>query len=274
MNLIRPLLLQGYHLFVDNFYTSVALVRDLFNQGVMVTGTMIENRRGFPQCLKNEKEWAKRVARGGMRWFRVPPVLALQWNDNKVVSMLTTSGSANAHHQVSRSKTNNVYREVNVPQPDVINEYNRYMNAVDRSDQILFAHNCLRKCVRWWKTLFYHLIDIAVVNAYILFRRHHAANPDNEALRRKSTYSLLDFREELLDSCVVSHIMLLLLQVPGRSLQNLVDNSTQSTCPGSQMFEDIARSATGKVGVSSRNGTLQVIPITCHQCWLAFIVYC
>ena len=30
----------------------------------------------------------------------------------------------------------------------------------------------LRKCLRWWKTLFFHLIDIAVVNSFILFREH------------------------------------------------------------------------------------------------------
>ena len=71
------------------------------------------------------------------------------------------------------------------------------MNAVDRSDQILATNNVLRKCMRWWKTLFFHLIDIAIVNSFILFREHQAKNPDDEALHRPRDYSLSSFREEI-----------------------------------------------------------------------------
>ena len=46
MRHIRPFLHQGYHLFVDNFYTSVSSFKDLFAQGVLATGT-IQKRRGF-----------------------------------------------------------------------------------------------------------------------------------------------------------------------------------------------------------------------------------
>ena len=71
------------------------------------------------------------------------------------------------------------------------------MNAVDRSDQILATNNVLRKCMWWWKTLFFHLIDIAVVNSFILFKEHQANNPDDEALHRPNDYALSSFREEL-----------------------------------------------------------------------------
>jgi len=71
------------------------------------------------------------------------------------------------------------------------------MNAVDRSDQILPTCNVLCKCKRWWKVLFSHLIDIAVVNSLILFREHQAKFPDIEALRGPKEYSLLQYREEI-----------------------------------------------------------------------------
>ena len=41
--------------------------------------------------------------------------------------------------------------------------------GVDKSDQFLAYHNVLRKTARFWKTLFYHLIDVAVVNLFILY---------------------------------------------------------------------------------------------------------
>ena len=78
---------KGYHLFCDNFYSSLTLVRDLYERGILYTGTILETRRDFPASLKGGKEWAKSKPRGGMRWARDPPVLALQWLDNKLVSI-------------------------------------------------------------------------------------------------------------------------------------------------------------------------------------------
>ena len=31
-------------------------------------------------------------------------------------------------------------------------------------------YNLLRKCVRWWKTLFFHMVDMGIVNGFILFQ--------------------------------------------------------------------------------------------------------
>lgn len=191
---------QGYHVYIDNFYNSTALVKYLFQQGVPTTGTIRENSRGFPANLKNGSQWTKasNVQRGSMRWERDPPVLALQWLDNKVVSMLTTIENANDSLQVRRkTKMAGVWSTKVVQQPQAIATYNQYMNAVDRSDQILAVNNVLRKCVRWCKVLFFHLIDIAVVNSFLLFREHQHQFPDNEDLKRTTDYSLTNFREEI-----------------------------------------------------------------------------
>ena len=86
--------------------------------------------------------------------------------------MISTTGNANNPGQVKhRVKTaDGVWNSVEVTQPQVFAMYNQYMNAVDRSDQILATHNVQRKCTRWWKTPFFHLIDIGVVNSFIHFR--------------------------------------------------------------------------------------------------------
>ena len=67
-------------------------------------------------------------------------------------------------------KISNKWETVEVKQPMAIHKYNAFMNGVDKSDQILNANNVLHKCVRWWKILFFHVIDIALVNGYILFQ--------------------------------------------------------------------------------------------------------
>ena len=51
----------------------------------------------------------------------------------------------------------------------MIEKYNAYMGGADKSDQLLSYHNVLRKTLRYWKTLFYHMIDTAAVNAFTLY---------------------------------------------------------------------------------------------------------
>lgn len=198
MRLVQPLVNQGYHLYFDNFYTSVKLVKDLFQLKIPSTGTAAENRREFPESMKRGKEWAKRQERGNMRWDRDGVALAMQWKDNRPVTIVTSIDNANGFQMIERSvKVNNRWEKKQVKQPISIHNYNHYMNAVDRSDQILAVNNTLRKCLRWWKTLFFHMIDIAVVNSYILFQLHRDGNPDVDDLQRPNKFSIGEYREEL-----------------------------------------------------------------------------
>ena len=77
-----------------------------------------------------------------------------------------------------------------IPRPIAIEKYNQFMGGVDKSDQYLAYHNVLWKTVRYWKTLFYHMIDVAVVNAFVLY--NHLA-----LLSGCRTVSENDFRDEL-----------------------------------------------------------------------------
>ena len=80
------------------------------------------NRKGFPNSLKDVKILARRLEKGSMCWERVPPVLVVQWVDNKPVSLLTTN--ANDSVQVKRNKMpNGNWNEVNVLQPKAISTY-------------------------------------------------------------------------------------------------------------------------------------------------------
>ena len=196
--LMEPLLNQGYNLYFDNFYTSVILVKDLLAAGVPSCGTCAENRKGFPQAMKGGKIWARTAQRGDMRWNRDEEILSLQWKDNKVVTMLSSMHSGDDHVMVTRkTRSDGNWQNVEVKQPAVIKDYNSFMNGVDKSDQLLSAYNLHRKCVRWWKTLFFHLIDIATVNAFILFKTQAQRFPHMQGLERSKRFSVLEFREEL-----------------------------------------------------------------------------
>ena len=50
--LMQRYLGKGHHLYVDNFYTSMALVQHLLQNDTYITGTIRENRKHFPTELK------------------------------------------------------------------------------------------------------------------------------------------------------------------------------------------------------------------------------
>jgi hypothetical protein len=55
--------------------------------------------------------------------------------------------------------------------PSAVLDYNKYKICVDKSDQMLSYYSFQRKSVKWWKKLFFHLFNLALVNAHILHQK-------------------------------------------------------------------------------------------------------
>ena len=95
--------------------------------------------------------------------------------------------TVNGVGHVKRRHKNNEgrYERLNVKQPAVVKDYNDNMAGVDRSDQLIGKYSTLRKTNKWWKTLFYHYIDIARVNSYILFKEWQSKHIGSGSLFRQ-----------------------------------------------------------------------------------------
>lgn len=72
------------------------MVQDLANSSTPF-GTILEKRIGFPDELKKGKQWGSRKEQGEMRWSPSNNVLAVQWKDNKVVTIISTLEKANEY---------------------------------------------------------------------------------------------------------------------------------------------------------------------------------
>lgn len=59
---------------------------------------------------------------------------------------------------------------VHILKPDCVVSYNKYMGAVDRCDQMVAYGSFERRTLKWWKKVFFHIIGLAVVNSYLLYK--------------------------------------------------------------------------------------------------------
>jgi len=55
--------------------------------------------------------------------------------------------------------------------PKTVLEYNPTMGGVDKLDKRIKPYQSHRKTVKWYIKVFFHLIDIAVYNSYILYTK-------------------------------------------------------------------------------------------------------
>ena len=101
---------------------------------------------------------------------------------------------------VTRRNLDGSLTQVNCPQAVAVAVYNRYMGRVDFSDQMKRYYAYDRKSRCWWLRLFYHLIDICVVNAYILYCKFNGLKW-HPPLQYKPVKKL-EFRMQLVDSLV------------------------------------------------------------------------
>lgn len=94
---------------------------------------------------------------------------------------------------------------VEVPQPRIIKEYNRHMGGVDLMDGLMGRYHIKAKTTNMFTLLFYHLIDMALTNAYILKNRIRF-EMENDPTIDKSTVppkiKLPDFRTMVAEGLV------------------------------------------------------------------------
>ena len=162
-------------MFTDNFYTSTTLLQDLYTDEVYCTGTFRADRKDIPVDVKALKEVlsGRNVQRGTGYYIRPHDscVVYTCWHDTRPVCVMSTAFPGHGDNMVTRKKTNRdtgSFDTFEIPRPLMVENYNAYMGGVDKSDQFLAYHNVPRKTLRYWKTLFYHMIDIAAVNTISL----------------------------------------------------------------------------------------------------------
>lgn len=191
---------KNHIMYFDNFYTSLPLLVYLRSRGIYSLGTIRSNR--IPNSkLPTDKDISKEP-RGhcveyvaNVHGVNVTTVL---WKDTKAVRLASTYVGI---QPFERTDTNNSPNKavrynrkdksyISIDCPRIIREYNRHMGGVDLMDGLLGRYHITMKTHSASKRLFYHFIDMALVNAYLLFKRVHG----------NYSFNLPDFREEVAEA--------------------------------------------------------------------------
>ena len=67
----------------------------------------------------------------------------------------------------------------------MIVSYTKFMGAVDRADHYMASYAFNRKSLKWWRKLFFWLLEMAIVNSYILYCRHSPSAQRNHLKYRE-----------------------------------------------------------------------------------------
>ena len=159
----------GYRLWMDNFYNSVDMCRLLLGLHIHSAGTLRVNR-GEPPSIREVSNASLVV--GARRAKHNDIAMVLAWRDKRIVRMISTFHQDKMETVACRQKG----QSVPVPQqkPQVIIQYNKFMNGVDRLDQKIAYYPFIRKTAKWSSKFVTYMMQIAMSNAFILYK---ARNP-------------------------------------------------------------------------------------------------
>lgn len=179
-----------FHLFFDNFFTSIPLLDELRVRGFKATGTIRENR--LSGCPLPKNKVLQKSERGTFKYksARDEEIVVCKWNDNSVVTV-----ASNALKVMPTLKTRRFSQQhkryIQIDQPAAIKVYNENMGGVDRCDQNIGLYRTTIRGKKWYFCLISHCLDMAVHNAWQLYKIN-GGEYDHLRFRRSVATSLLE----------------------------------------------------------------------------------
>ena len=122
-------------------------------------------RHTAANCPFNSKSQAtlpRRVAVPSQR-----NIVVTVWKDKKPVYFLSSQSEPVGNDTVGRRQRDGTV-VIQVPRAPDVKTYNNNMGGVDLINQMRGYYMAGRKSKKWWHCLVWFLVDVAIVNAYIL----------------------------------------------------------------------------------------------------------
>ena len=173
--LTRKLVGKNYFVVMDNFFSSVELFKTLLEEKIFCCGTLRENRKHFPRSLKGQVL----KNQGDSKFAGDGNLVCTIWKDKarkKHVTVLSSQCNpvGDLENDVVKRRVKSTegegFEEKYIYRPPPIAFYNKYMGGVDLHDQNRRYYNLTLKAVKWWRYLFWFLLDVSIINSFILYK--------------------------------------------------------------------------------------------------------
>jgi hypothetical protein len=172
---------------MDGFFSSAALFDSLYQRGFYAVGTTRVNRADFPTSLTFLNQ---RLKAGQHLYRQRGNLVCVTWMDKKPVNFFSTycdpivMGTVQRWRATKRGGRKD--KTVTLPCPEVVTEYHTWMRGVDVFSQRESYSRIGRRARRWWPRLAWFLIDMAINNAYILYRQYMAGQEEKDVAAESS----------------------------------------------------------------------------------------
>ena len=193
---------ENFDLYMDNYFTSIPLLTELAKIGIQSMGTIrLNNAPGFSKMCMPDRELKSLGNRSFVEYWvtfdtcEAPGIRIVRWDDNNVFNLASTFGSGYPTVGIvrwHRDKTKKSHK-TQYNMPGSIGQYNKSMGGIDKMDMLIALHPCKFKVRRWPMKIFFHLLDLTVVNAWLLyqieFKRTHVGQKHLDLYQFKRSIS-------------------------------------------------------------------------------------
>lgn len=153
MTLLEPFLDVGRTLTMDNWFTSLPLAKDLLTRNTTCVGTI--RKKPYIPTVMLGKERERREKTSVFLFDYNTTLVSFKDKKDKTVMLLST-----LHHKAVIGEK---------AKPEIIHYYNTSKGGVDVLDYMCASYNTSRKTQRWPCCMFFGLLNIASINAFILY---------------------------------------------------------------------------------------------------------
>ncbi|EWS73134.1 PiggyBac-like protein (macronuclear) [Tetrahymena thermophila SB210] len=182
--------LSGSILIMDNYYNSLNLIHDLNQQNIGVLGTVRPDRMNFTEEQKKMMK-IQNFNKGETKSLTKDNIHIFLWRDKDKLVKMITNFLDNRKIVKSMKKTGQIKTI-----PLMVDIYNKYAHSVDKRNQICQNYRIHKRSQKWWKCVFYRLLDTTLCNAYIIYKIL------NEG--KKSLLTHKDFRIKIVEELIQS----------------------------------------------------------------------
>ncbi|XP_060875876.1 piggyBac transposable element-derived protein 3-like [Metopolophium dirhodum] len=161
-------------------------------EGCLAYGAIRPNRKGLPKLADDTK------SKRGTYDYRISDlgISVFKWKDTKTVHFASNYHGSEVTTVLRKNKT---AEKNNVTCPQVVKDYNRFMGGVDHADQLRMSYGVDRKSKKWWHRLFWGILDIMFINAFVIYKERHKKIP-LLVFRRQVVHGLLSEKEVITPS--------------------------------------------------------------------------